>query len=191
MAPKKRAPGPYQATIDAFDCHQPMTPANIQQVANLFLPSRREIRVTESIVDLIEVYKTRGKDLCWLYRLLKEAAPHVDAIDDEWCAVFNVPDFLTKHPGYDYLILNKDGTRRIKERCSQEELFLLLPQIFDDEQYKYVMVHKIEVSFEEEFLNAWRQRLGKWVIPLRPEGKPGPFCRDSGEWLWLDNMRKP
>nr|MDO8111096.1 hypothetical protein [Candidatus Sigynarchaeota archaeon] len=183
MVPKKPAPGLDGAAIDMFSCDQPITPATIQQVANLFLPGRLEIHVTESLVDLIKVYKIEGRDLCWLYRLLKEAAPYVDAIDQEWCAIFNDPEFLVKNPGNEYLLLEDDSNRRIKETCAQGELFILLPRIFDDEGYKCTLLQSIRLNFETEFINTWRQRVGKWVIPLRPKGKPGPFYRDDGKWL--------
>jgi len=178
--PNKKVPGLDRAEADVFDCHQPMTPAVIQQVANLFLPGRREIQATDNLRDLIEVYKKRGKDLCWLYALLKEASPHVDEIDREWCAIFDDPDFLLKHPGCEEFVVDTDGTRILVERSGQNGVWDVLHRIFDDEQYKYIMINMCKVGFEKEFINSWRQRLGKWVIPLRPEGKPGPFWRDAG-----------
>nr|MDO8109186.1 hypothetical protein [Candidatus Sigynarchaeota archaeon] len=164
----------------AFDCNQPLTDITLESLADFFLPGREGIRWGGNLVQTVKSSIWKGRDLCWWYRLLEEAAPHVKAIDREWCAIFNDPDFLVKHPGCEEYVIDTDGTRIARASISQGSLFIILPRIFDDDDYKSVMVHLNRVGFEDEFYNAWRQRLGKWVIPLRPEGMPGPFWRDAG-----------
>ena len=166
-----------------FDCHQALDEVNLQALVESFFPGRESLRHSGNLDVYVEVSKKVGRDLCWWYSIFKEAAPYVNAIDHEWCDIFNDPEFLVKNPGNEYLVNERDGTRRIKNQCLQEELFILLPRIFDDEEYKYTLLQSIRVNFETEFINAWRQRVGKWVIPLRPKGKPGPFYRDDGKWL--------
>nr|MDO8109049.1 hypothetical protein [Candidatus Sigynarchaeota archaeon] len=154
---------------DQFDCHQSITAAAVEELADRFLPSRGHLRDTNGTQFVIEKLHATGRDLCWLYRILKEAAPHVDRIDRDVCIFYN-----------DVVFCNKDNDPSIKrlgpiEKISQELLIDLISKIFDDEAYKEAMVLINIVDAKAELLNVWRQQLGRWIVPLGLKGSPGPF----------------